>query len=65
MDISFKKYLELKEAAYHGNLGFQEMVMFYRKANAQQEAEMEKIIKAEDWAGYKKLVKKVLGIDLI
>ena len=57
-----KKYLE--EAAFHGNLGFVEMVQLYDKATPEQLKELDKIIKANDWEGYKKLVKKVLGVML-
>lgn len=65
MHISFKKYLKLREASYAGNLGFQEMVKFYRKANSQQEADMERIIEKGDWEEYKKLIQKVLGVRLV
>jgi hypothetical protein len=56
---------KLNEAAYAGNLGFEEMVHFYRKANDAQEQEMERILQHNDWEGYKKLIYKVLGKKLV
>jgi hypothetical protein len=45
----FKHYIlepgKLSEAAYGGNIGFEEMVKFYQEADASQIKEMEKIIK--------------------
>lgn len=59
-----KRFKKLHEAAYAGNIGFHEMVMFHRKASKSEEAEMDKIIENEDWAAFKQLIKKVLGISL-
>ena len=64
----FKHYIlepgKLSEAAYGGNIGFEEMVKFYQEADASQIKEMEKIIKNEDWEAFKKMIKKVLGMKL-
>lgn len=54
----------ITELAYPGNVGFQEMAMFYQKADPKTIKKMEEIIKSEDWEGFKKLIKKVLKVDL-
>ena len=54
----------ISEAAYPGNIGFQEMALFYQQATPKEIKEMEKIIKAEDWTGFKKLIQKSLDIKL-
>ena len=62
--LSFSRYQEIKEASYPGNVGFEEMVRFFQKANDQEEQEMEKILKKNDWSAFKRLIKKVLGVTL-
>jgi enolase len=54
----------LSEAAYPGNIGFEEMVEFYKVASKSEIAEMEKVIKKGDWNKFKELVTKVTGKDL-
>ncbi len=54
----------LDEAAYPGNIGFEEMVEFYKVALKSEIAEMEKVIKKGDWNKFKQLVTKVTGKDL-
>ncbi len=54
----------ITEAAYPGNVGFQEMVEFYREASREDISAMEKIVKRGDWAGFKDLIRKVLKITL-
>lgn len=54
----------IREAAYAGNIGFQEMIQFYQKASDDQIKKMEKLIKKGSWIGVKKLFKLVLGIEL-
>jgi enolase len=49
---------------YGGNIGFQEMAEFYQKASASEIKQMEKIIRKEDWDGFKKLIKRVLKVTL-
>jgi uncharacterized membrane protein len=49
---------------YGGNIGFQEMAEFYQKASKSEIKQMEKIIRAEDWPGFKKLIKRVLKVTL-
>ena len=54
----------ITEAAYPGNVGFVEMAKFYQTANKKQIKQMEDIIKAEDWDGFKELIQKVLNVKL-
>jgi len=54
----------LKEAAYAGNIGFEEMINFYQKASEDQIKKMEGMIKKKSWIGVKKLFKLVLGVEL-
>lgn len=61
-----KTYVQiLNEIAFGGNVGFSEMVAFYQKANEKEIGQMEKIIKADDWNGFKKLIKRVLNVNLV
>jgi len=55
---------KLQEQSYKNNLGFSEMMMFYQEASEKQIKEMERVAKAEDWEGFKKLIHKVLGVKL-
>jgi hypothetical protein len=54
----------IKEAAYKGNLGMIEMLELYKKASKKEIEELEIAIKKEDWEAYKKIVKRVLNINL-
>lgn len=54
----------IKEAVYAGNIGFEEMVLFYKKADNSEIKNMESFIKKGSWTGVKKLFKKVLGVTL-
>jgi hypothetical protein len=54
----------MKEAVYKFNIGFEEMVKFYNKANPQEVKKMERIIKNNDWTKFKVLIKQVLGVEL-
>lgn len=60
----YKIYKLLKESAYKGNIGFEEMVKFYKIATPAQEKEMERVIEEGDWDEFKELIKKVLGVNL-
>lgn len=66
MDIvdKIEKEEAMKEASYAMNVGFEEMVNFYQKASNSEIKQMEKIIKKEDWNAFKKMIKKVLGVNL-
>ena len=59
-----KNYI-IGEASYFGNIGFAEMVKFYQIANDKEIEEIEKIIKNNDWDGFKKLIYNKLKIKLI
>lgn len=52
------------EAVYKGNIGAIEMMKLFKNATEKEMVSIEKVIKKEDWEGYKKLVKKILGINL-
>jgi len=64
--MKFKHYIvdykRVNEAAYDGNLGFEELVTFYKKADENEKNQMEKIIENDDWRGFKQLIYKVIGI---
>ena len=65
--MKFKNYIlspDLDEAAYMGNIGFEELTRYYQKASDKEIKIMEKIIKKEDWEGFKKQIYKVLDISL-
>ena len=55
---------ELTEAAYPGNIGFEEMVKFYKIANKKQLEEMIKIIDKSDWLKFKTLIEDVISEKL-
>lgn len=59
-----KIYKYIDEASYPGNIGFEEMAKFYRKATDEDISKMEKILKKGDWHAFKKLIQKVLGVIL-
>ena len=67
-DMKLKKYifesLDVNEVAYPHNIGFQEMVEFFRMAKKSQKMQMEKFIEQEDWEGFKELIRKVIGVKL-
>jgi hypothetical protein len=65
MDIKqIEKEELMKEAAYAGNIGFQEMVEFYQKATEAQVKKMEALVKKNNWKGVKALFKAILGVEL-
>ncbi|NCP97669.1 hypothetical protein GW796_05445 [archaeon] len=68
---TFKEYIKfgkiegyLSEAAYDSNLGAVEMIAFFQKASPDEIEKMEKIVKNENWDDFKKLIKKVLNVQL-
>lgn len=63
--MTFKHFLYLTELAYKGNVGFSEMVSFYKKATNKEIEEMEVIIQNNNWNDFKNLIKKVLGVNLL
>jgi len=66
--MKLRKYifesLDVNEVAYPHNIGFQEMIKFYKIANRSQEKEMKEIIEREDWEGFKELIRKTIGVKL-
>ena len=52
---------QMNEASYEGNLGMEEMFRLYQKATDKQLEKLEKIMKNEDWEGFKELVYEVIG----
>jgi hypothetical protein len=54
----------LDEAAYPGNMGFEELVDFYKKASKSEITKMEKIIEKGDWEKFKSMIAKVTGVEL-
>ena len=52
------------EAAYPSNIGFTELVQFYKIASDSQIKKMEKAIKNEDWEEFKRIIKDSIGVAL-
>jgi hypothetical protein len=50
---------------YSNNIGFQEMIQFTQKATASQQAQMDQVVRDENWAEYKELIATVLNIKLM
>lgn len=57
-------YKNLDEAAYDGNIGFEEMCKFYDVATKAEMQKMEEILKKEDWEKFKNLIQDVTGTRL-
>jgi len=57
-------FYNLKEHAYKGNMGFEELMLFYKKATPDQVQEMEAIIRNQDWIAFRMLIQKVTGVTL-
>ena len=62
--MKLKEHFIISEAAYDGNLGFEELVLFYKKASKEQIKDMEKAIKKGDWEIFKKLINRVVKVNL-
>jgi hypothetical protein len=58
------RLLQFTEAAYPGNIGFEEMVEFWKVASDQDIKKMEKITDKGDWVSFVKLIKSVTGRKL-
>lgn len=63
--MNLEKRLYLAELSYKGNVGFQEMVAFYRKATDDEIEKMEIIVQNNNWNGFRKLIKRVTGVNLL
>jgi hypothetical protein len=59
--MRLKKLLEM---TYNGNIGFEEMVLFYQRADAHTIKKMENVAKREDWPAFKKLIQDTIGKEL-
>ena len=59
----FKFHL-LMDHSYPGNLGFQELCIFYKQANKSEIDEMEDIVERGDWEDFKVLIYQVIGVKL-
>lgn len=55
---------QIQEASYVNNLGFEEMMLFFKKANAADQKKMEDAVENENWEMFKYLIKKVLKVTL-
>jgi len=65
--MKFKNYIlspVLNDASYPGNIGFEELISFYKKADETQIKKMEKIIKDGDWNKFRNMIYNVLGVKL-
>jgi len=58
-------YGQVKEAAYEGNLGAEEIMKFYMNAPDEEINQFEKFLKKEDDASAWKLVQQSLGVQLV
>lgn len=54
----------LMESGYPGNIGFMEMVAFFKVATPTQKKEMQETIQAGNWNNFKDLIFRVLKIRL-
>jgi hypothetical protein len=50
--------------SYDENVGFSEMVQFYKVATPSEIQQMASIVKGDDWESFKKLIKRVIGVTL-
>lgn len=53
------------EAAYEGNIGAMEMFKFFQVADERQKKLMQKIVAKNDFKSFKRLIKIVLGVELM
>jgi len=61
--MKMKNYIT-NEAAYIGNIGFEELVKFYKIADKSDIKKMEEIIKNNEWIAFKRLIRKVTRVNL-
>jgi len=59
-----KVFSQIEEAVYDGNLGFEEMMRFYQKAESRDISEMERLLRDGDFKAAWKLLKRVTGVAL-
>lgn len=58
------KFSLLHELSYSGNIGIQELMVFYNKANDQQKAELNTYLEAGDFKNAIELLALVTGVRL-
>jgi len=65
---SFQQYIleELDEATYPGNIGFEEMVQFWKNAEKGDLKKMDKLLSKPkpDFNDFKELIRDVVGTEL-
>jgi len=57
-------FKRVQEAAYEGNLGFEEMLRFYKEARPDDIDEMERLLRAGKFKAAWDLLKRVTGVAL-
>lgn len=57
-------FQEFSEAAYVGNIGFQELVKFHSKATPAQKKELQSHIQKKKHKEFRDLIKHVTGVEL-
>lgn len=60
-----RKILNTFEASFKQNIGFVELVQFYKTASPSEIKEMEKIVKKNDWEKFKEIIERVLKVRLV
>lgn len=63
--IDLAEALDTEGISYPGNIGFEEMMNFWDKADSKEINLMKKIIDKKDWGSFKKLIKKVLEVVMV
>jgi len=53
------------ESVYSGNLGFEEMMMFYKKASESEISKMESLLSKNKFEAVFNLLQRVLGVGLM
>lgn len=66
--MKMKDYIleELDEASYPGNIGFEEMVQFWKKAEKEDLKKMDKLLSKPkpDFSEFKDLIRNVVDVNL-
>ena len=64
--MKFEHYITspLDEASYEGNIGFEELVVFYQKSTDAEKDEMDEILAKGNWRKFTVLIKQVTGTKL-
>jgi hypothetical protein len=62
--LTFHQFLTITEAVYHGNLGFMELVQFYKVATPAQKAHLDSLIKQNKLKDGWEFFQSVVGVKL-